>query len=528
MIAMGETENIATRQTGQMSKMMAYQAQDAAKKAMAAYMVAQKASDDAAAAMTVEAATEAKLMAEEAQADAAMHADTASEKSKGAVKYAMTELMIDGKDKSVGASMLNAGDGELTVTSDDGEMTTITGRMMSMDPMNMIPAKVAVDGAQDNEATDATDEAVTGMAAVAARSVTIGRTLDSRDDMARLLLVTHHADSKMVKVFDYLQTAAEATDGTTDITTTTASIEVDAAGGAPANTSPLVYKGMYYLAMAAAAEAATSTDGLANPTADAATLADNIVAAGAEPMRVYAYASAAGTDNIWGTDDDTITNVVLHSSLTTGGTTTRTYRTVDITVTLAEITGTYARPAMEAPLMADISQAVAYDHLHFGVWANLGDAEDDGSQELDDLGIGFVQSIGDGMATAMPNHESATYEGDWVAAIQEADGGPITLDNGTATLTANLNKSTLTANLMGLATLTGTLTGTTFEGTKAAIDEDNAYGLNADGTFTGTFSGGFYGADALEAGGIFDFTSKDIVDGAFRGALGGHRTDPYN
>ena len=101
------------------------------------------------------------------------------------------------------------------------------------------------------------------------------------------------------------------------------------------------------------------------------------------------------------------------------------------------------------------------------------------------------------------------------------------LASGTATLEANLDKSTLTANLMGLATLSGSLTGSTFAGSSADIDEDNTYGLKADGTFTGDFSGGFYGDDAVETGGIFDFTSDDIADGAFRGALGGHRTDDY-
>ena len=37
----------------------------------------------------------------------------------------------------------------------------------------------------------------------------------------------------------------------------------------------------------------------------------------------------------------------------------------------------------------------------------------------------------------------------------------------------------------------------------------------------GEFSGGFYGAKAAEAGGIFEFSSES--SGAFRGAFGGAR-----
>ena len=75
--------------------------------------------------------------------------------------------------------------------------------------------------------------------------------------------------------------------------------------------------------------------------------------------------------------------------------------------------------------------AIDYKHIHFGVWAALGAAEKSGSQELSDLGIGFVQSIGDGLTGAdMPNNGKATYNGSWVAAVQaeEEDGnGDISL-----------------------------------------------------------------------------------------------------
>ena len=126
--AMDATANIATLQTGGMSMAMAYEAKDAADGAMKAYMAAKMASETAAAATTIEAATEAKVMAEAGQMNAEKYAMTAGEKSKGAVKYAMTELMIDGTMKSVGDSSIDANMGMLTVTADDGSKT-ITGEV---------------------------------------------------------------------------------------------------------------------------------------------------------------------------------------------------------------------------------------------------------------------------------------------------------------------------------------------------------------------------------------------------------------
>ena len=182
---------------------------------------------------------------------------------------------------------------------------------------------------------------------------------------------------------------------------------------------------------------------------------------------------------------------------------------------------------ISSQVRAALPVAIDYKHIHFGVWAALGAAEKSGSQELSDLGIGFVQSIGDGLTGAdMPNNGTADYSGSWVAAVQAAEddgNGDISLVYGAADLEANLTKVTITAALDGLATLEGTIDTNTFSGTKATVGDDNTHNLDSTGKFTGTFSGGFYGAQAAEAGGIFDFTSKDAVDGAFRGAFGGDR-----
>ena len=165
----------------------------------------------------------------------------------------------------------------------------------------------------------------------------------------------------------------------------------------------------------------------------------------------------------------------------------------------------------------------AYDHIHFGVWAGLGDADEDGSQKIADLGIGFVQSIGDGLAgDDVPNYGSGIYAGNWAATVQGMDGA-LSLNHGAASLNANFAKGGITATLAGLATLSGDIAGDTFSGTRATVDSANTHFLDAGVDFDGSFSGGFYGANAAEAGGTFDFASDG--GGAFRGAFGGRADD---
>ena len=179
-------------------------------------------------------------------------------------------------------------------------------------------------------------------------------------------------------------------------------------------------------------------------------------------------------------------------------------------------------------MRADVPEATDYQHIHFGVWAALGDAKKDGTQAPANLGIGFVQNFsGEGLTGAdMPNNGTANYDGSWVAAVraEDADGnGDISLVSGDAGLAANFNKDKITATLTGLATLSGDVSGNTFSGTKATVMDNDPHGLDSGGKFTGEFSGGFYGTKAAEAGGIFDFTSEDAADGEFLGAFGADR-----
>ena len=385
--------------------------------------------------------------------------------------------------------------GATTVTVDG--QATMTGRMETMDPMTEGAGAAGV--AFVAETAPEADTAY--VQAVEARTFAIGRALDTSDDMARLILVHSYAGSKMVNVYNA---------GSTEQTGTKAgylSRNDDDSDTEDVNNVALKSEGMHYPAGTGGNLAAT-----------------DLVADDAEAKEVFSYVDPGDAN----TDRDK-TYVVLTSELKADGSITYTYTVVDVTALASDATedGT----AEEVQVKARLPEATEYKHIHFGVWAALGEAAKDGSQEIADLGIGFVQNFsGEGMTTIgggsddMPNNGEAMYMGNWVAAVQseDADGnGPIELDDGAATLTADFEDGEITALLIGLATLSGDISGNEFLGAKASdITHDD---LDATGKFTGSFSGGFYGAKAAEAGGVFNFTSEDAEAGAFRGAFGGDR-----
>ena len=493
--AMAAVANLATMQTGATAAGLAYEAHTAAGKAMAAYMHAKAASEAAAEAEVVTAAVEDRIMAEEASANAVMYAMTATEKAGEAETAAMAELMIIDKDKNVGGTSVNADAGSSVITT-DGETVT-TGRIETMDPMTTgagVPEGVPFDAM----AAPAADTAYKQQ--VAARELTIGRTIDTSDDTARLMLVTHYAGTKMVSVYRL---------GTGMPTGTKAGYLSIGDDEDDVNNVALKSEGTYYRA------------GEGEDTGDLT--AAVVVASDAEAVEVFSYVNP---------NDDEKTYVVLtnEDKVVATGVTKYTYASVDVTAVASDaITDGIADP-LGVQVRAALPDATEYKHIHFGVWAALGAPAKSGLQELSDLGIGFVQSIGDGLSGAdMPNNGGGTYSGNWAAAVQAEDedgDGDISLMHGAAGLVADFSKAEITATLTGLATLEGTIDTNTFTGTKATViaeDTDDPHGLDMAGKFTGTFSGGFYGTKAAEAGGVFDFTSEDAEAGAFRGAFGGDR-----
>ena len=500
------TMNLATLQTGEMANMYAMEARKYAGMAMTAYMDAKKASGDAAAATDALAATRALVTAETAKMAAEGHANMADEKAMKATEAVMMELMIDGTMKSVGETSVDAAAGASSVSTGAGDdaRTVITGLIKDMNPK---ATGVMITGADYEPATaddlatpeiEPTAAATPYKQAAAARTFIVGKTLDSSDDMARLTLVTHYAGMDMVKV--YSAGADEATgtkagyltivDGDADTTDT--------------NNTPLKSVGMYHSA----------------GTADGALTNNDEVAATAKPVELFSYVDPS---------DSTTKYATLMTTSKTGAVTTYTYTSgADITAAAAAPDGPDDTTALdEAQVTVGIPAPVAYQHIHFGAWAGLGEAAKDGSQKIADLGIGFVQSIRDGMTGAdMPNAGTAEYMGNWVAAVRAAHAageGGLSLTNGAASVSTDFGKAKITATLTGLAKLEGSIDGSMFSGTKATAESGNSHGLTSGGTFSGTFSGGFYGAKAAEAGGVFDFTSADASSGEFRGAFGGKK-----
>ena len=221
-------------------------------------------------------------------------------------------------------------------------------------------------------------------------------------------------------------------------------------------------------------------------------------------------------------DDRTRYVVEIERTEVAGGATTVTYQHVD---TMAQAAPDGPDPLGDLDLRgvkADLPMAMPYSHIHFGVWAALGEPNAKGVQKLTDLGIGFVQSLpeGDG-PTERLGIGSVTYNGDWVAVVQRrnsAGSGAFTMYDGGATMTADFDKDKFTAALTGLATLEGTLDGNGFSGMESpkAISHPD---LDKTGDFDGEFSGGIYGAKGEEAAGVFDFAGGE--SGSFRGAFGG-------
>ena len=492
-------ENTATMQTNETSSGHAEMALYYATKAQAAYMTAKTASDAAAAATDVTTAVEARVAAERAMAEAVDAEAKATIHAGLAMAAVDNELFIDGTVKTVAGTMIDA-EAKNSVVSTDRN-TVETGLLKSLNPVHAA-AMIATEGTLGTPAVPGdTTVYVAPVAGAAGRPLTIGKTVDSPDDLARLMIVTQYAGSKTVKVF-----ATDDEDGPASSKADT----IQTGGFGPDNAEEedvfvdLKPVGMYYLA----GDAATLTAGV-----------DLAVAADAEPEQVYSYDATPGDD------DDALTYVVLKSKLEDGGVTTYTYSVAGIHVVI-ERDGNPATDMDLTEVRAKIAEATDYAHIHFGVWAGLGAAANDGSQNIADLGIGFVQSIGGGLTGAdMPNGGIANYNGDWVAAVREADDdgdGAISLVSGPATLTADFSKGDITADLTDLATLKGDIAGNTFSGTEATVGTDNVYNLTGgEDNFTGTFGGGFYGAKAAEAGGIFDFTSTDKENGEFRGAFGG-------
>ena len=487
--AMTAAANLAALQTGAKAAALAEEASTAAGKAMMAYMHAKEASEAAAEAEDVTAAVEARVMAETAMTNAVTYGTTATDKAGEAETAAAAEVKIVDKTKTVGDTSITIGaanniatttTGGKTVTTETGELGKVTA------------TSTAVDAIAEVEEVLEGDTPVVGVVAkpsIAARSINIGVQLDSDDDTARLTLITHYIGSATVagvytgmggtseKILQKAHSAYNHDYRSDTEGTTTPNVQIKAATG------------MFYEATGGVNAAGTVT-------------------VGAKGTELYYY-------DVTDAADPPVT--------------TRTWlkRTSSETTVAGELSHHYTPYEAEnvAEKLADFPMQTAYKHLHFGLWNGLSGS---GANKIADLGLGFVTATVDGMGMTgsdIPNVGSATYNGNWVASVREADqdgDGTIRLKDGDSTVVADFVKGEVDVTLTGLASLDGTIAGDRFSGTKATVVA-NDHGLTADAKFTGSFSGAFFGPLAAEAGGVFDYTSKDMKAGEFRGAFGGDK-----
>ena len=190
-------------------------------------------------------------------------------------------------------------------------------------------------------------------------------------------------------------------------------------------------------------------------------------------------------------------------------------------------------------VLKDVTFPVAksYEHMNYGLWASLKEDGDMAGETPSELGKGFVRILPEKSMTAdMPTEGTAVaYHGHWVANVRKAHdegtGEIVEMEGGSKT-TANFERNTITVDLLKedsdtdkFASLKGgKISGNTFKGTGVTVVDADSGLKTTDGEYTGPgFNGAFFGPDAVEVGGVFDFTSEGKKHGELRGAFGGRK-----
>ena len=438
--------------------------------------------------------------AEDAQEDAETAQGKAEEQRDMAVEDAMEEVFVEGKVIRVGDRWVdfNFNSGKpLTVISDDEmiiigmqrEIMDTSERVADIDPVTAIPtATPPVVG-------------VTAKPAIAARDIVIGAEFDSRDDDARVTLIDSYIDKRSVNAYTDTNAA--------EFTVVGASYDYDAGQTYDHDNSATTAE----ISVPPATIRAVNGRFIESDTAvdETGTILAN---ADANGIRLYYYTNINRNSD---PDDDVQVYLREVNYITTPDTVTHTYQEVDV-----------VRGVVDFPV------AEEYDHFNFGVWSNLEKAEDDGTNDLDDLGIGFLTVLDGGEMTPvddMPTRGDAKFVGNWVANVQAANPsghGHIMTQTGKVEMDADFGGNDVEIKLMNLAVLDGKIDRNEFFGTDASYHNvaTNVSGLASDGDFMGSFVGGFFGDDAENAGGVFMFTSDDDnEDGAFAGSFGTVQSD---
>ena len=175
-----------------------------------------------------------------------------------------------------------------------------------------------------------------------------------------------------------------------------------------------------------------------------------------------------------------------------------------------------------------------YEYLSFGAWATVapetgGDARFD--YRYESIGDGYLAAL-DSTRTPAANMAisgAATYSGQYTGFAQgHGADGDIVSSTGDADITADFANASLSVEMLsarGTAfSLSGSILGNTFSGTTLEHFDTNSL-IQVTGA-TATMEGGFYGAGASEAGGVFEVIGGRPQDpGRFVGAFGGKKAD---
>ena len=548
--AQGARKDRAIIQTGDLqgenSGVSADAAYMQAKAASDAAADAQTASDAAAEATEVGAATRALVMAEAARDNAVTAQGMAETHSDAAVMASTVELKIVEKTKTVGDTSITVDDVEKTstvagVVRDTGLIPDPAGSPLTTKGLRDVRGRLVAP-------VDMAGDAVTLTTARTAINPRIGVTYDSADDTARLTLITAYLGSQKQMQFvragvlladspfkretgelegpalDQLDELGSDVAGGPEqerildmaYTVIEGKIRIDHDGDdAPTNVPAVaaVDGDAAVAAMTAPRDLAPQPAGdhfVDSSVSTTTTASLYYVETGRKDITVGVDEDKSGeVDDLEKDDGIDQTKLFLERDLRAG---TTVYKPV-------------------AVIQVTVDNAADYTHIHYGLWNGLTGS---GGNVVDDLGTGFVTAISSGMGMTDPNHAAeggmpnsgeATYNGNWVANIQEADkqgDGTIRRHTGMSSMLANFGKDTVKVNLSGLATLAGAISENTFSGDSQPTLSNNLPGglVNAD-DFMGSFSGGFFGPDAAEAGGVFDYASDGSKNGAFRGSFGG-------
>ncbi len=215
---------------------------------------------------------------------------------------------------------------------------------------------------------------------------------------------------------------------------------------------------------------------------------------------------------------------------------------------LGQVSGTFQRPTVGSILQNDdirirhirshwdmVTDVVStYEHLSFGAWATVA-PETGGNAEFDyryeGIGDSYLAALDSAKTpvAGMPIAGMATYSGQYTGFVQgHGIDGDIANINGDVNIAADFANASLvveTLSVQGTAfSLSGSIQGSTFSGTTIEQMDANPF-IQVTGA-TARMEGGFYGAGASEAGGVFEVIGGRSQDpGRIVGAFGGKKAD---